>query len=116
MFTGYISSSFYYDEVLSKTGKYYGELILVLSLIVGMRIVSILISIFHTIVTSTIGGNALGTKNYWGAILVFVITLAISAAGLLFYDRLCDRKQKEKENSSISDSPESHTDDPPRSV
>ena len=69
-----------------------------------------------SIVTSTIGGNALGTKNYWGAILVFVITLAISAAGLLFYDRLCDRKQKEKENSSISDSPESHTDDPPRSV
>ena len=69
-----------------------------------------------SIVTSTIGGNALGTKNYWGAILVFVITLAISAAGLLFYDRLCDRKQKEKENSSILDSPESHTDDPPRSV
>ena len=69
-----------------------------------------------SIVTSTIGGNALGTKNYWGAILVFVITLAISAAGLLFYDRLCDRKQKEKGNSSISDSPESHTDDPPRSV
>lgn len=69
-----------------------------------------------SIVTSTIGGNALGTKNYWGAILVFVITLAISAAGLLFYDRLCDRKQKEKENSSILDSSESHTDDPPRSV
>ena len=67
-------------------------------------------------VTSTIGCNALGTKNYWGAILVFVITLAISAAGLLFYDRLCDRKQKEKENSSILDSSESHTDDPPRSV
>lgn len=69
-----------------------------------------------SVVTSTIGGNALGTKNYWGAILVFVITLAISAAGLLFYDRLCDRKQKEKENSSILDSSESHTDDPPRSV
>ena len=69
-----------------------------------------------SIVTSAIGGNALGTKNYWGAILVFVITLAISAAGLLFYDRLCDRKQKEKENSSILDSPESHADDPPRSV
>lgn len=26
-----------------------------------------------SIVTSTIGGNALGTKNYWGAILVFVL-------------------------------------------
>lgn len=53
----YIGSTFYYDEVLSKTGKYYGELILVLSMIVGIRIVSIFISIFHTIVTSTIAAK-----------------------------------------------------------
>ena len=39
----YISSSFYYDEVLSQTGKYYGELILVLSLIVSMSVDYILI-------------------------------------------------------------------------
>ena len=45
-----------------------------------------------SIVTSTIGGNALGTKNYWGAVAVFAITLAVSAAGLLIYDRLRARR------------------------
>ena len=34
-----------------------------------------------SIVTSTVGGDALGTKNYWGAILVFAVTLAISEIG-----------------------------------
>lgn len=48
-----------------------------------------------SIITSTVGGDALGTKNYWGAILVFAVTLAISAAGLLFYDRLCQRRKKD---------------------
>ncbi len=47
-----------------------------------------------SIITSTVGGDALGTKNYWGAILVFAVTLAISAAGLLVYDRLCQRKKQ----------------------
>lgn len=66
-----------------------------------------------SIVTSTIGGDALGTKNYWGAVLVFLITLAISAAGLLFYDRLCARKQREKEAAAPSDAPESTGEEPP---
>lgn len=59
-----------------------------------------------SIVTSTIGGSALGTKNYWGAVLVFVVTLAISAGGLLFYDRLCVRKQEEKTSAAAPDEPE----------
>ena len=50
-----------------------------------------------SIVTSTIGGNALGTKNYWGAVAVFAITLAVSAAGLLIYDRLRARREREKQ-------------------
>jgi uncharacterized membrane protein YdjX (TVP38/TMEM64 family) len=66
-----------------------------------------------SIVTSTIGGDALGTKNYWGAVLVFLVTLAISAAGLLFYDRLCARKQREKEAAAPSDAPESTGEEPP---
>lgn len=57
-----------------------------------------------SIITSTVGGDALGTKNYWGAILIFAVTLAISAAGLLFYDRLCQRRKK--------DAPEAPSDDP----
>lgn len=47
-----------------------------------------------SIVSSTVGGDALGTRNYWGAILVFVVTLLISGAGLLVYDRLCRRRAK----------------------
>ena len=48
-----------------------------------------------SIITSTVGGDALGTKNYWFAVIVFVATLAISAAGLLIYDRICDRHKGE---------------------
>lgn len=55
-----------------------------------------------SIVTSTIGGSALGTKNYWGAVAVFLITLAVSAAGLLFYNRLCARKECERSSGAAS--------------
>lgn len=47
------------------------------------------------IITSTVGGDALGTKNYWFAVIVFVVTLAISAAGLLIYNRICNRHKGE---------------------
>lgn len=49
-----------------------------------------------SIISSVIGGDALGTKNYPSAALVFVITLAISALCLLFYSRLCARKAQEQ--------------------
>lgn len=48
------------------------------------------------IISSTVGGDALGTKNYWGAILVFVVTLLISGAGLLIYERLCRRRAQSR--------------------
>ena len=40
-----------------------------------------------SIVTSTIGGNALGLQNYTFAVIVFAATIAISAAGILIYRR-----------------------------
>lgn len=46
-----------------------------------------------SVVTSTVGGDALGTRSYGAAILVFAFTLAVSGLGLLFYNRLC-RKHK----------------------
>ena len=49
-----------------------------------------------SIITSTIGGDALGTKNYFFAAGVFVITLAISGLGLLIYNAICKRKGVEK--------------------
>ena len=43
------------------------------------------------ILTSTLGGDALGTKNYLFAALVFAATLLVSAAGLLIYRLICKR-------------------------
>lgn len=41
-----------------------------------------------SVVTSTVGGDALGLQDYWFAILVFGVTLAISACGWLLYKRV----------------------------
>ena len=48
-----------------------------------------------SVVTSTVGGDALGTKSYGFAAAVFVVTLSISMAGLYLYHRL----QKRNENT-----------------
>lgn len=45
-----------------------------------------------SIVTSTVGGNAIGTKQYLFAVIVFAITLFISGAGLLFYNHYTKKK------------------------
>lgn len=47
-----------------------------------------------SIVTSTIGGDALGMGNYAFAALVFVLTLAISGLGLLFYRAVCRARER----------------------
>lgn len=57
--TPYVSSSFYYDEVLDKAGKYYGEIFLVLGIIISTRLLSMLISIVHSIVTTKIAAKLL---------------------------------------------------------
>ena len=53
-----------------------------------------------SIITSTIGGDALGTQNYFFAAAVFVVTLAISGLGLFVYNAICKRR---REKSSESD-------------
>lgn len=45
------------------------------------------------IVTSTIGGDALGTENYWFAAGVFAAALAISGIGILIYNSICNRNK-----------------------
>ncbi len=53
-----------------------------------------------SIITSTVGGNALGVQDYQFAIITFSITLIISAVGLLIYNRITDEKRgKENEES-----------------
>lgn len=44
-----------------------------------------------SVVTSTLGGNALGTGSYAAAVVVFAVTLAISALGLAIYNRICKK-------------------------
>ena len=45
-----------------------------------------------SVVTSTVGGNAVGDRNYLFAVVVFAATLAISALGLLIYRKICDHR------------------------
>lgn len=46
---------------------------------------------FPSVITSTIGGNALGSKRYGAALIVFAVTLAVSGIGLVIYNRICNR-------------------------
>jgi uncharacterized membrane protein YdjX (TVP38/TMEM64 family) len=41
-----------------------------------------------SVLTSTVGGNALGKKQYLGAIIVFAVTLAISGLGIFIYNKI----------------------------
>lgn len=56
----------------------------------------VVVSRIPSLVTSTLSGSLAGEENYGLSVAVFAFTLLISAAGLLYYRRLC----KEKERSS----------------
>ena len=65
-----------------------------------------------SVITSTIGGDALGLQDYGLAIWIFAITLAISGLGLLAYQRICRSKgQKEAEASQEALPPHSPPDE-----
>lgn len=49
---------------------------------------------FPSIVTSTIGGDALGMGNYMFALMVFIVTMAISGGGLLAYRAICRARER----------------------
>ena len=49
-----------------------------------------------SIITSTVGGSAVGGRQYLFAILVFAGTMALSAVGLLIYRGLCRRHEKKR--------------------
>lgn len=52
-----------------------------------------------SILTSTLGGDALGTKNLWGAAAIFIATALLSLGGLWLYSRI-NRTSDPKEGSS----------------
>lgn len=51
-----------------------------------------------SVITSTIGGNALGSRRYGAAVIVFAVTLAISGIGLAIYNRVCNRHKAAPSN------------------
>lgn len=58
-----------------------------------------LIARIPTVVSSTVGGNLIQDESYWGAILLFAVTGAVSLFGIVIYNRLLayrNRKKKEK--------------------
>ena len=50
-----------------------------------------------SIITSTVGGDALGTEKYLFAIIVFAVTLLVSGAGVLIYNRISASGRGEEE-------------------
>lgn len=48
-----------------------------------------------SIITSVMGGSALGEKQYKSAIIVFILTAIISAAGVIVYKIICKRHEKQ---------------------
>lgn len=50
-----------------------------------------------SVLTSTIGGDAMGVQNYQFAIITFAVTLVISGIGLLIYRAICRRHETAKE-------------------
>ncbi len=52
-----------------------------------------------SVVTSTLCGDALGTRNYVLAGIVLAVTLAVSAAGLFAYEWICRKRKIEEEHN-----------------
>lgn len=55
-----------------------------------------------SLVSSTLGGDALGEKNYVFAAIAFLITSAVSLLGIAIYRFICRRKSTDKPDSSTS--------------
>ena len=55
--TPYVSSGFYYDKVLTKTGEFYGEILLAISLIIGTKVLSTIVTIVNNLINSRIAAN-----------------------------------------------------------
>ena len=58
-----------------------------------------------SILTSTIGGNAIGTKNYTFAILVFALTALVSGAGLLIYRAITKKRALAEAGRALASQP-----------
>ena len=76
-----------------------------LSYVAGLTDVKVLTWVFicsvgrlPSIITSTVGGDALGSQNYLFAVGVFVVTMAISGLGILLYNKILKKHGKNNPN------------------
>ncbi len=53
----YISSGFYYDQVLSEDGMFYGKLMLVIGIIFATRVISMFVTMLNSYITSVIAAK-----------------------------------------------------------
>ena len=53
-----------------------------------------------SVITSTVGGSALGTKSYWFAVAVFAATLLVSAIGFKIYSDICKRNDRSDDENA----------------
>lgn len=51
-----------------------------------------------SVISSTMGGHALGLQDYMFAVIVFAITAVMSLIGILIYRRMCRRESKAEQN------------------
>ena len=63
---------------------------------------------FPSVISSTVGGNAVGEKKYLSAVVVFLVTAAVSSVGLLVYNRI-SRRHAQKPVPGEEDVPEKNT-------
>ena len=55
-----------------------------------------------SIVTSSVGGNALGAGRFWMAVIVFASTVLVSLSGYAVYTRTMKRRQVASQNRQIA--------------
>ncbi|MBQ7938807.1 MAG: ABC transporter ATP-binding protein [Clostridia bacterium] len=53
----YVSSGFYYDEVLNDSGSFYGQLLLVLGIVIGTKLLNLVVGMINSIVSSTVAAK-----------------------------------------------------------
>ena len=56
----------------------------------------VLVSRIPSVITSTIGGDALGEEKYLFAVIAFAVTIIISAVGLIIYNKIQKNRQENK--------------------
>ena len=53
-----------------------------------------LVARIPSVLTSTFGGHLLGTEQYWGAVILYAVTGAVSMMGLIIYRSILRRRSK----------------------